>query len=321
MTQCLICASVLTSQDDIGGATLHRCPRCGPWQIIPPKVSTTFTLREQLAECADQLRARAMLSHKIRKMQREGKWVGVPLDDLRYWGLEDPLPAPAEQADSLVLWLGDNQPSPGIAKEIDRSAVSAEIGLSLPDNGGKELGWLIQQTDVKRWIEVRETSPELRLRLTWEGWTRYQQLHHNRSKSKNAFMAMQFGDPELNKVVSEHFKPAVYATGFNLQLLTDAQEAGCIDDQLRTRIRTSRFMIADLSHGNKGAYWEAGFAEGLGKPVIYTCKKTVWDEQKTHFDTNHLVTIIWDSADIPGAATKLKATIRATLPEEAILEG
>jgi nucleoside 2-deoxyribosyltransferase len=45
-----------------------------------------------------------------------------------------------------------------------------------------------------------------------------------------------------------------------------------IDDQMRVALRTSRFVVADLTRGNRGAYWEAGFAEGLGRPVIYTCR-------------------------------------------------
>ena len=61
-------------------------------------------------------------------------------------------------------------------------------------------------------------------------------------------------------------------------------------------IRTSRFLIADLTHENPGAYWEAGYAEGLGKPVIYTCEKKKFENQvKTHFDTNHHLTLQWDS--------------------------
>jgi hypothetical protein len=319
MVQCQICLVDLTSQEDIGGMILNRCPRCGPWQIIPPKLATTFTLREQLENAGNERTARSVLSHKVRKMQRPGKWVGVPLDDLRYWGLSDPLPTPAEQADSLVLWLGDRQESPSEATEVDTLIVSAEIGMIVQDNGRRELGWLLNQTDVQELIEKREASP-LRLRLTWNGWERYQHLLQNRANSKNAFMAMQFGIPTLDAVVAEHFKPAVSATGFNLQLLTDGQGAGIIDDQIRVRIRTSRFVIADLSHGNKGAYWEAGFAEGLGKPVIYTCEQSVWDEQKTHFDTNHLVTIVWEPGNLQDATQRLKATIRATLPEEATLE-
>ena len=40
-----------------------------------------------------------------------------------------------------------------------------------------------------------------------------------------------------------------------------------------TSIRDAKFVIVDLTHDNHGAYWEAGYAEGLGKPVIYVCKK------------------------------------------------
>jgi nucleoside 2-deoxyribosyltransferase len=130
-------------------------------------------------------------------------------------------------------------------------------------------------------------------------------------------MAMKFGDPELDGVVENCFKPAIARTGFVLNRLTDGQPAGLIDDQLRVAIRTSRFLISDLTHANNGAYWEAGFAEGLGRPVIYTCRKAEWDERKTHFDTNHLVTIIWDRDNLETAATNLTATVRATLPAEA----
>jgi nucleoside 2-deoxyribosyltransferase len=92
-----------------------------------------------------------------------------------------------------------------------------------------------------------------------------------------------------------------------------------IDDQLRVALRTSRFVVADLTHGNNGAYWEAGFAEGLGRPVIYTCRKSEWKKKASHFDTNHLVTVIWDPTDLKKAEDQLSATIRATLPQEAKL--
>jgi nucleoside 2-deoxyribosyltransferase len=100
-------------------------------------------------------------------------------------------------------------------------------------------------------------------------------------------------------------------------VLTDGQPAGLIDDQLRVALRTARFVIADLTHGNKGAYWEAGFAEGLGRPVIYTCRKKEWIDGKSHFDTSHLNTIISDPENLEDAETRLAATIRATLPAEA----
>jgi hypothetical protein len=149
------------------------------------------------------------------------------------------------------------------------------------------------------------------------GWQRYEALKHAQVESRTAFMATQFGDQGLDRVVSVCFKPAVKAAGFELRLLTDRQPAGLIDDQLRVALRTARFVIADLTHANNGAYWEAGFAEGLGRPVIYTCRKKEWNEGKPHFDTSHLNTIIWDPKNLGDAAAHLTATIRNTLPAEA----
>src|SRR5271170_4688313 len=143
------------------------------------------------------------------------------------------------------------------------------------------------------------------------GWTRYEAIKHAQIESRTAFMAMQFGDEELNLAVENAFKPAVNRTGFELRLLSDGQPASLIDDQLRVALQTSRFVIADLTHANNGAYWEAGFAEGLGRPVIYTCRQKEWDEldergrRKVHFDTNHLVTIIWDPTHLDDASTRL----------------
>ena len=56
--------------------------------------------------------------------------------------------------------------------------------------------------------------------------------------------------------------------------------------------------------------------------MIYTCRKDVFDDKTkgTHFDTNHHLTVVWEADKLPDAMAKLKATIRATLPEEAKLD-
>jgi hypothetical protein len=180
------------------------------------------------------------------------------------------------------------------------------------------LAWLLRQPQMTTLVENNASinSPN-RLLLTFAGWQRYYALTRAQVESHTAFMAMEFGHEELNRVVNDVFKPAVEAAGFELRLLTDGQPAGLIDDQLRVALRTARFVIADLTHGNNGAYWEAGFAEGLGRPVIYTCRKQEWKEGKPHFDTSHLNTIIWNPENLRDARTRLTATIRATLPAEA----
>lgn len=137
------------------------------------------------------------------------------------------------------------------------------------------------------------------------------------AQSRKAFMAMKFGDENLDRIFNDYFIPAVKETGFDLERVDTNPKAGLIDDKIRVDIRNSRFVIADLTDDNPGAYWEAGYAEGLGKQVIYTCEKTRFDKDKLHFDTNHHLTIVWEANKPEEVAKNLKSTIRNSLPGEA----
>ena len=82
---------------------------------------------------------------------------------------------------------------------------------------------------------------------------------------------------------------------------------------MRIQIKDSAFVIADLTHDNHGAYWEAGYAEGLGKPVIYICEKAKFDKKKSHFDTSHCTTVLWSIDDPEEFKRQLVATLRRSL--------
>jgi len=86
-----------------------------------------------------------------------------------------------------------------------------------------------------------------------------------------------------------------------------------IDDEIIAEIRRSRFLIADFTCERKnvrgGVYYEAGFAQGLGIPVIWTCKDTSLTD--LHFDTRQYSHIIWKNpADL---LIQLKNRIGATI--------
>lgn len=56
--------------------------------------------------------------------------------------------------------------------------------------------------------------------------------------------------------------------------------------------------------------------------MIYTCRSDHFDSPNkgAHFDTNHHLTVLWHPNNMESAVEKLKATIRATLPDEAALQ-
>ncbi len=62
-------------------------------------------------------------------------------------------------------------------------------------------------------------------------------------------------------------------------------------------------------------YWEAGFAEGLGKPVIYMAKEgTILP-----FDTRTHLHIFYDASSPEKAMQDLQAKIYNTFPNELVL--
>ena len=89
-----------------------------------------------------------------------------------------------------------------------------------------------------------------------------------------------------------------------------------IDDEIIAEMRRSRFLVADFTQGKTdgargGVYFEAGFALGLGIPVIYTCREDAID--KIHFDTRQYHHTTWkDPEDL---RDKLEKRILALIGE------
>lgn len=151
---------------------------------------------------------------------------------------------------------------------------------------------------------------------TFKAYELYEQLKKGKKATNKAFLALQF-DGALNEKRKKKLKKAVSQTGFILNTVDEEPKAGLIDDKIRLDIRNSRFVIADLTDGNKGAYWEAGFAEGMGKSVIYMCREDVFNDEKKrpHFDVSHHQCITWSKDKFDEAMEKLKNTIRYTFPD------
>jgi hypothetical protein len=313
-TKCPICESPATRQAGLGDFARYDCHRCGAFVL---NGSAEATIDGLLA--AKPIR-RSLMSHTVRRMHvASSAPPRISEYDLPSYWATDRLPTPPQRADYLVLWCGDNQEGPAWHANTTIPEISAWIGTEISTYPGRDgLDWLNGQLKQASLYDCwDDPTSGFNIRLTMKGWEKYQELKKRDIDSRVAFMAMKFGDPALDRAVDECFRPAVDRTGFRLRLLTDDQGAGLIDDQLRAAMLASRFIIADLSHDNQGAYWEAGFGEGLGLPVIYTCEVSKWAKSKTHFDTNHLVTIIWDPADLKKAQNQMTATIRATLRGEA----
>jgi len=192
--------------------------------------------------------------------------------------------------------------------------------------------WILSQCNNLGWFDHydefmgggRAYSANCSFTVSYDGWVRYYELNHLEKSSKQAFMAMSFGNDDLREKILPSIKSACSKAGFELLAVNEKRQAGLIDDKIRVDIRNSRFLVVDLSDQNQGAYFEAGFAEGLGKPVFYICDEEVFNlhhnrengEKTVHFDVEHHDIIQWNKSVPEIAAEELLASIRNTLPDD-----
>lgn len=312
--ECPVCAFPLKeSPEPVTGkdALKFKCGRCGTFEIDNVFAAVLADRRKAKPEQA------ALVSHVIRRSQSQIRPLYLDAETWDRTIANVPLPTPVEQLENLVLWLGSIQRTPGDLWNMELGADQAVVGALSDAN----FFWLLKYGFDQGLLDGSMHSGGATVTLSFRGWQLLEEIRRAAPRQTHrAFMAMLYGNALMDKMFSGCFKPAIARAGFELVRLDEKPRAGSIDDRLRLEIRRSRFLIADLTFGNQGAYWEAGFAEGLGKPVIYTCERDHFDTEGTHFDTNHLHTVIWSQTDVKAAADLLTLTIRTTLPGEAKLE-
>lgn len=131
-----------------------------------------------------------------------------------------------------------------------------------------------------------------------DGYTRLTELDGANTDSIRCFVAMWF-DGSMNEAYDKGIQPAVRGGGFEPVRVDQQEHIDKIDDRIIAEIRRSRFIVADFtSEPDKprgGVYYEAGFAQGLNIPVIWTCRKDMINN--VHFDTRQFNHIVWETPE------------------------
>lgn len=289
-----------------GRSTEYQCEACGTFEITD---SVTDPDLDELSRVQ-----RALLSHRIRTAVEEGVRPQITTYWLKQFKTESRLPSLALQAANLIRAIGDRVSETGFGYPIDPStyAIVGAFDRRSFDRLHQELlgKGLIRQAE-RQSTKIGQVQT---YDLTLDGWERYEAERRGQIAGKYGFIAMKFGDEALDPFVRDVVKPAVEkGIGYDLVDMRDVTRAGVIDNIMRAQIRDAAFVLVDLTHDNSGAYWEAGYAEGLDKPVIYICKKDKFDDAKTHFDTNHCTTVPWSLDDKETFRRELVATLRRSL--------
>lgn len=188
----------------------------------------------------------------------------------------------------------------------------------------------ITRTDIssiKDYVDVYKKKIYILL-LTEKGLSYLSEKRKNNLNSRQCFVAMWFNEQEdkskywfnMNKIYNDVIKPAIEQENKYTSCRIDCIEhCDDINDKMISEIRKSRFLLVDLTGYRGGVYWEAGFAEGLGLPVIYTCNKN-WQYsnkdlhiQGVHFDLSHRNIIFLEEDKLDDFKEKIKNRIDAVI--------
>lgn len=165
-------------------------------------------------------------------------------------------------------------------------------------------------------------DPNRRLRLTPKGADRLDATGLGGADTRQAFVAMWFDD-SMNEAYLQGIAPAIRDAGYEPLRIDQKEHANKVDDEIIAEIRRSRFIVADFTSAvaqidgrqvaiaRGGVYYEAGFAQGLNIPVIWTVNAACIDF--VHFDTRQYSHIVWNEPS--DLRTKLYNRIAALLGE------
>lgn len=308
--KCFLCNTECESHSG-GNFDVHwfRCSRCGNFGV-------THTL-EVNAHSDSENKAKAAMLAAERKIQRPGS--SFVLSD-EFSGVRD-----------KVAWLRFDEfisQSPKSAYEmLERTLLNLALLVSHPSETIKvtepdcfmyfsrdargQLYMLRQMRDMG-WITSMSTVPG-QLTIEAKGWQKVDDLSRKTDKdARQAFVAMWFHE-SMQEVFEIGIRPAIEKSGKVKCLRIDQLEHNNkICDQIIAEIRRSKYLIADFSGNRGGVYFEAGFAQGLGLPVIWLVGEDHLGD--VHFDTRQYNYIVYSTPK--DLYEKLCSRIEATINED-----
>lgn len=305
---CPICHRTLAGKlkpSDSGNIYYVQCNYCGSFEIKGHQLIGLLSDKQNMPNNAHEpdLDMCIVLRHVTSGSQRP-----IELTEKNYNEVKESIRIPTdplEVLDLLMMYCG-------------RNATRFNVGIIIPktdipllyihdDNEMDSILVMAMETDYIG--QYHSDLKSFTFSLQVKGWERIKYLREFNSESKQVFIAMKFGDPELDKVYQEAIVLAVEQCNFHPFRIDRLHHNDKICDRIITEIKQSAFVIADFTGQRGGVYFEAGYALGLGIPVIWTCRED--DFKNLHFDTRQYNHIKW--SEISKFRNELKYRINATI--------
>lgn len=283
MARCPLChrhdAELTTAFDTKNN--LFQCQTCGNYVMTRPAV-----LR---VEEDDVVGRRHILSGLARQANRRGAELLISTENVVELLSSVRSPGtPLDGMDKALLLM--KQMTSALGETVHLSAMDYPVIFA---TGKSEFSYILNSLSIEGLVENPGGGE---YRITLDGWRRLEELRLVSADGNKAFVAMSFND-EMRVAWTGAIEPALRDTGFEPLRVDVVEHNEKIDDLIISEIRQSSLVVADFTGQRGGVYFEAGFAMGLGIPVIWTCRSG--EEELLHFDTRQYNHIIWaDEAEL-----------------------
>jgi hypothetical protein len=281
--ECYICAT--GAQRKIGpDQHLIICPRCGAYGITRNAIHSWQKTVDEHPE------NKRFVSNTSSWLLRNANTL-IGTDTIRNIFLKLNPPNFHEQSNILLLELEKRTDFAGHYFKFDLDWPQW-LSLCYCNNKGEFIELLKFLSEEGR-IKEERAEKFGTYKITPKGWAYLEDLKKVRPDSLQGFVAMSF-DPSMDDIYKQGLFPGIDDAGYKPYRVDAEEHLDKIDDRIIAQIRRSRFVVADFTGQKAGVYFEAGYALGLGIPVLWTCRRD--EVEKLHFDIRQYNCIFWSSA-------------------------
>jgi nucleoside 2-deoxyribosyltransferase len=230
------------------------------------------------------MRDRSLLAGRVRRHWAQARSPAVVTSETLEAGVDDRLTV-TEKLDALLIDTAARSAFPGAVVTID------DLDHVVVNGSVAEFRFHLQALLDRQLLRGSAAS----VFLTSQGWERVETLLKPAGGNRaDIFVAMSFSE-SLISAWEIGIKPGVRGAGYNPKRVDSDAHNDKIDDRIIAGIRASYATVVDVTSQNAGAYFEAGFALGLGRPVVWTVRKD--DLPNLHFDTRQFNHLVWTTPD------------------------
>jgi len=329
---CPLCGTGLTILEDLSNyRRVYSCPVCGRFEDYSMVASFEKYNLNHLASYLTyngypiddaryySNRSEEYCSKMKHEFETQGSDFGFPVQ-LKSIDVENWYPKRFfDKVDFILQWIETQTPFWGSEVFLENEKVYAPFFVNqfeLRNDGwvkrpveicNQQLNYVVSCLANQGYIDspITYSGGKRPIQLTPKGYSRLDDIKTELTSQKQAFIAMKFGNDTIN--LRSAIKKGISDAGYIPILIDETDYNGLITPEILKRIQNSKFVVVDLTHQNNGAYFEEGYAMGLGKPVIQLCSENT----KLHLDLAQKNTIMWaNEEDIPERLCKrILATI------------